>query len=288
MELLDGQRIAQQLRQKLAENVKAFKNHTGITPFMGIITVGDDPASKIYVKKKVQAAAEVGINSLVFQTELNTLAYDLQRFNHVPKIHGYILQLPLPDKVDPTNYFDFISPLKDVDVFHPENVGFLVQHRPRFKPCTPHAIQLLLRAYEISVSGKRVVIINRSNVVGKPLSSMLIQECDDYANATVTICHDRTPPAVLKNIILESDIVIVAVGKPNFLTADMVREGQIVVDVGVSRINTPEGKTKIVGDTDFENVAKVVRAITPSVGGVGPLTVTCLLQNVLQAANLQV
>jgi methylenetetrahydrofolate dehydrogenase (NADP+)/methenyltetrahydrofolate cyclohydrolase len=287
MELLSGLLIAKRLRQELKEQITDFRKVTGITPFLAVVTVGNDPASEIYVNKKIVAATEVGINSLVFKTEMPQLAYELQRLNLIPKVHGYILQLPLPQKVDPTMFFDYIDPLKDVDVFHPENVGFLVQHRPRFKPCTPHAVQILLKEYDISVAGKRVVIINRSNVVGKPLSSMLIQECDDYANATVTVCHDRTPAQTLKEIILQSDIVIVAVGKPNFLTADMVRSGQVIIDIGVSRIINSEGKTKIVGDTDFDNVAPKVKAITPAFGGIGPLTVTCLLQNVLKAASLQ-
>ena len=187
----------------------------------------------------------------------------------------------MPKNLNPLNYFDLFNPLKDVDVFHPENVGLLVQGRPRFRPCTPHGIQLMLNKSGIKVAGKNVVVINRSNVVGKPLSSMLIQECDDYANATVTVCHDHTPPNLLKNLCLNADIIIVAVGKSGFLTADIVKNGATVIDVGINRVNG-----KIVGDADFDKIMELDGNISPVPGGVGPMTVCMLLKNTLEAAKL--
>lgn len=284
--IIDGTAIAAELRAKLKINVEKFKQNTDVVPKLIAVLVGDDPASEVYVSKKMAAAKEVGIESRVAKATYDNLDQVLVNLNTNQYVHGYILQLPLPDrdgeKVDPTKYFDRIDPIKDVDVFCPVNVGLLVQHRPRFKPCTPHAIQVMLHHSGIRVAEKRVVIINRSNVVGKPLSSMLVQECEDYANATVTVCHDRTPAAVLKEITLQSDIVVVAVGKPGFLTADMVKPGAVVVDVGISRI----GK-KVVGDVD-PAVREVAGWLSPVPGGVGPMTVAMLLENTFAAAKLAV
>lgn len=282
--LIDGKSIAAGIRERLRQEVRNFRSQTGVQPTLVALLVGDNPASQIYVNKKMQAADEVGILSYKVQatSDVDDIQNQIRRLNNDDSVHGYIIQLPLPDGLDPLPFFSRIDPFKDVDVFHPENVGLLVQGRPRFKPCTPHGIQVMLHRSGIQVAGKKVVIINRSNVVGKPLSSMLIQDNDEYANATVTVCHDQTPPGLLKQISLGADIVVVAVGKPGFLTPDMVAEGAVVVDVGITRLNG-----KILGDCD-PGVAEKAGWLTPVPGGVGPLTVAMLLENTLAAAKLQV
>ena len=281
--LIDGNAIAADIRKELRQRVAEYKATTGITPTLVALMVGNNPASQIYVKKKIAACNEVGI--LAYRVESNEDEDDLRthirRLNNDDSVHGYILQLPLPPGWKPDRYFSDFNPYKDVDVFHPENVGLLVQGRPRFRPCTPHGIQVMLHRSGIKVAGKKVVVINRSTVVGKPLSSMLIQECDDYANATVTVCHDRTPPDLLKSITQTADIVIVAVGKPGFLTPDMIRPGAGVVDVGISRVGN-----KVLGDAD-PGIRQVAGWLTPVPGGCGPLTVCMLLENTLAAAQLQ-
>jgi len=281
--LIDGNAIAADIRKELRQRVTEYKAATGITPTLVALTVGSNPASQIYVQKKIAACDEVGI--LAYKVESHEDEDDLRayirRLNNDDSVHGYILQLPLPPGWKPDSYFSDFNPYKDVDVFHPENVGLLVQGRPRFRPCTPHGIQVMLHRSGIKVAGKKVVVINRSNVVGKPLSSMLIQECDDYANATVTICHDRTPPDLLKSVTQTADIVIVAVGKPGFLTADMIRPGAGVVDVGISRVGN-----KVLGDAD-PGIRQVAGWLTPVPGGCGPMTVAMLLENTLAAAQLQ-
>jgi methylenetetrahydrofolate dehydrogenase (NADP+) / methenyltetrahydrofolate cyclohydrolase len=277
---LDGNKIAADIRAEIKLGVEKLKTHwNGETiPKLAVISVGADPASQIYIGKKLKACEEVGIESVLIKSTIEDLRWKIRYFNEDPDVHGIILQLPLPDGIDPRDFFSAISVFKDVDVFHPENVGLLVQGRPRFKPCTPHGIQQMLHRSGIRVSGKKVCIINRSNVVGKPLSSMLIQECDDYANATVTVCHDRTPAELLKSVTKTADIIVVAVGKPNFLTPDMVKPGVGIVDVGITRVGN-----KVVGDVNPE-VYEYAEWATPVPGGVGPLTVAMLLQNTLEAA----
>lgn len=278
--IIDGTAIAASIRKELKSKVSAFKNKTGVTPTLVALMVGHNSASQIYIQKKIAACDEVGILSYCVQVseDEDDLRKNIRRLNNDDNVHGYILQLPLPfGSAD--DFFSDFSPHKDVDVFHPENVGLLVQGRPRFRPCTPHGIQVMLNRSGIKVAGKKVVVINRSNVVGKPLSSMLIQECDNYANATVTLCHDRTPPDLLKSITQTADVVVVAVGKPGFLTADMIRDGAGVVDVGITRIGD-----KVVGDADL-NVRQKAAWITPVPGGVGPMTVAMLLENTFIAAE---
>lgn len=275
------------LKNNLKLKIEEFKKNTDITPKLVILTVGNNPASEIYVNKKLIACNEVGIIAEQIKiNEKNELIENIVRLNNDSSVHGYILQLPLPKGWDSNYYFSLFNPYKDVDVFHPENIGLLIQGRPRFKPCTPHGIQKLLYDNNIKVSGKQVCIINRSLTVGRPLFSMLIQECEEFANATVTICHDCTPPDTLKRIVLASDIVVVAVGKPNFFTADLAKEEHVIIDVGINRLLTKTG-TKVVGDVDFENVSKIVRVISKVPGSVGLYTVFCLLENVFLAANLQ-
>lgn len=279
--ILDGLALANTYKTRLREMLDTRK----AKPRLDVILVGQDPASKIYVNKKRDACAEVGIESNVHNCSCDNLweAFALTKqlikdLNRNSKVNGILVQLPLPFSNE--EIFDIISPMKDVDVFSPENVGLLVQNRARFLPPTPLAVQKLILDNGFSLKGKHVVVINRSDVVGKPLSSMLIQD-NVFANATVTVCHNNTPPEILKQICLSADIIVVAVGIPNFLTTDMVKEHHVVIDVGINRL----GK-KIVGDV-HPAVKDKVLAISPVPGGVGPMTVAMLLYNTADAANLQ-
>jgi methylenetetrahydrofolate dehydrogenase (NADP+)/methenyltetrahydrofolate cyclohydrolase len=284
--IIDGSAIAAQIQQELKGEIAFFTEHN-VQPCLAVVLVGDNPASKIYVRRKREACEAVGIRSELV-TNINNhydLMDELAVLNRSRNIHGILVQLPLPKDEWGEDYnlrevFEGIAPWKDVDVFHPENVGLLVQGRPRFLPCTPHGIQIMLARSGIQVKGKHVVVINRSNIVGKPLSSMLIQDCDEYANATVTVCHDNTPPEQLKRISRSADVIVVAVGIPGFLKADMVGAGAVVVDVGITRVNG-----KILGDVD-SSVREVAGWVTPVPGGVGPMTVTMLLVNTLKAARM--
>ena len=291
-QILDGNKISAIIRDEIKEEVSKMKEK----PCLTVVLCSNDPASEIYVRKKQQACAEVGIESqlikpfsedgvtaeeVIFRMKhpQECLLSVVRSLNDDPAVDGILVQLPLPKSLSQHAVFDLIDPRKDVDVFSPTNVGLLLQGRPRFVPCTPAGIQELLTRSGIKIAGKKVAIINRSDIVGKPLSALLIQDHGE-ANATVVTCHDQTPPQLLKQICLSSDIIVVAVGKSNFLTADMVPEGCIVVDVGINRI----GK-KIVGDVDFEPVAAKASWISPVPGGVGPMTITMLLKNTLKAAK---
>jgi methylenetetrahydrofolate dehydrogenase (NADP+) / methenyltetrahydrofolate cyclohydrolase len=287
--VLNGKAIAAEIQGELKGKVADLKFHFGVIPRLAVVLVGDNAASRIYVEKKREACAAIGIESELHKPWILSKPYEpntglrgcLTDLSKNRAIHGILLQLPLPEGYNPHLWIDAIEPKKDVDVFHPENIGLLVQGRPRFKPCTPHGVQQLLKRSGISVSGKHVVIINRSDVVGKPLSSLLIQDNEEYANATVTVCHNRSNQAAMKQIAATADIIVVAVGQPGFLTPDMVQPGAVVIDVGITRI----GK-KVVGDCHPE-VKEVAGYITPVPGGVGPMTVTMLLENTLLAAKLQ-
>lgn len=281
--IIDGSKIANQILSELKSEVTIFKKEFNVTPTLLALKVGNDPASQIYINKKIKACESVGMLgvciSLPAHDDLELeLLKNIDRFNSDDLIHGIILQLPLPKGFDSTNFTSKINPIKDVDVFHPTNVGCLLQNKPYLKPCTPHGIQVLLKKSGIDTNGKHIVIINRSNIVGKPLSVMLMQD-DEFSNATVTVCHDKTPFDLLKQMTLSADIVIVAVGKPNFLTKDMIRPGCGIVDVGINRL-----ENKIVGDV-HEGVLEIADWITPVPGGVGPMTVAMLLQNTLKAAK---
>lgn len=278
-QILDGNKIAEEIKSELKEDIVKYN----LKPKLDVILVGNNEASKIYVHKKCEACKAVGIGSTAHffneEEELNVKAL-INRLNCDDSVSGILVQLPLPETWDQNLFFNIINPKKDVDVFNPINVGLLVQNRPRFLPPTPNAIQQIFRRLKIQLSGKHVVVINRSNIVGKPLSSMLIQDNGVYANATVTVCHNNTPPDILKQICLSADVIVIAVGIPDFLTSDMVKEHQIIIDVGITRI----GK-KIVGDVRRDAFDKVAWA-TPVPGGVGPCTVACLLVNTLEAAKL--
>lgn len=280
--ILDGKALAGQLRTEIAAEVEVFKTQTGITPCLAAILVGEDPASQVYVRNKELACGKVGMESRLFRLSADTTENQLldlvKQLNEDSSVHGILCQLPLPKHLDETLVLDTISPYKDVDAFHPQNVGLILQGRARFLPCTPCGIQQLLIRNEIPTSGKHVVVLGRSDIVGKPMAAMMLQK-GLGADSTVTVCHSRTQdlPAVTRL----ADILIVAIGKPRFVTADMVRPGATVIDVGINR--TEDG---LVGDVDFTPVSEVASAITPVPGGVGPLTITMLLANTLRAARL--
>ena len=281
--LIDGKAVAASIRQRLTEDVAAFRQKTQITPKLAAIVVGDDPASQVYIRNKEQACAKAGIDSDVFRLPASTTQGELlalvARLNDDKTVHGILVQLPLPEQIHETTVLDSVSPAKDVDCFHPENVGRLAQGRPRFLPCTPHGIQVLLRESGTNLDGAHVVVLGRSEIVGKPIGLMLVQK-GETANATVTICHSRTRN--LPEVTRTADVLIAAIGKPEFVTADMVKPGAVVIDVGINRIGD-----KLVGDVAFGPVSAIASAITPVPGGVGPMTIAMLLQNTLTAAKLQ-
>ena len=280
--LIDGKAIAASIRERLATQVVAFQQSTNVTPKLVAVLVGDDPASQVYVRNKEQACVKVGMTSDVRRLPASTTQAELLelvgQLNADRAVHGILVQLPLPKHIHETTVLDAVNPLKDVDCFHPENVGLMVQNRPRFLPCTPHGVQVLLRESGTTVDGAHVVVLGRSEIVGKPVGMMLLQK-GETANATVTICHSRTKN--LAEVTRSADILIAAIGKPEFVTAEMVKPGAVVIDVGINRIGD-----KLVGDVAFAPVSQVASAITPVPGGVGPMTIAMLLENTLTAARL--
>ncbi len=282
--LIDGKALAARIRQQISDEARAFRESTGVTPHLAAVLVGDDPASAIYVRNKQRACEEAGLRSTLHrlpaaasQTELLNL---VQRLNTEADVHGILVQLPLPPQIDATSVLDAVRPLKDVDCFHPENVGLMVQGRPRFAPCTPAGCQRLILESGATIDGAHAVVLGRSEIVGKPLALLLMQK-GAGANATVTVCHSRTRN--IAAVTREADILIAAIGRPGFVTADMVKPGAVVIDVGTNRL--PDGR--LVGDVDFTAVREKAAALTPVPGGVGPMTIAMLLQNTLQAARLQ-
>lgn len=283
--ILDGKKLAQTIREELAAEVSALVEKRGIRPGLAAVLVGEDPGSQIYVRNKRKACESVGMTSWLHALPANTSQLQLldllAQLNTDPQVHGILVQLPLPKQIDEATIIRAVNPHKDVDGFGPESLGLLVTGSPRFLPCTPSGVQQLLVRNGISPDGKHVVIVGRSNIVGKPLAVMLMQKSRD-ANATVTVCHSRTPD--IGAITRQADILIVAIGQAHFLKADMVKAGAAVVDVGINRL--PDGK--VVGDVDFAAVEKVASAITPVPGGVGPMTIAMLLHNTVKSAALQV
>ncbi len=279
--ILDGKTLSKTIRAEIAEEVAKFTKQTDITPCLAAVLLGEDPASQIYVRNKERACEKAGIESRMHRLPAETTTEELLdligRLNNDPAVHGILVQLPLPAGIDEQRVLDAVSPTKDVDAFHPENVGLISQGRPRFLPCTPHGIQQLLMRNGVELSGANVVVLGRSDIVGKPMALMLMQKADG-ANATVTVAHSRTKN--LADVTRSADILIVAMGVAKFVTADMVKPGATVVDVGINR--TDDG---LVGDVDFDAVKEVAGAITPVPGGVGPLTVTMLLHNTLVGAR---
>ena len=282
-EILDGKAMAETMQAEIAEEVVDFIQNYAFVPCLAVVLVGEHPASEVYVRNKRRACELVGIESrmvrLPNETTEEELLTQLAKLNKDREVHGILVQLPLPPQIDERRVLLAVSPHKDVDAFHPENVGRIVQGRPRFMPCTPYGIQQLLLRSGIEIAGQHVVIVGRSDIVGKPLAMMLVQR-GAGADATVTLCHSRTKN--LAEITRMADILVVAIGQPKFLTAEMVKPGAVVVDVGINR--TDEG---LVGDVDFAAVCEVASRITPVPRGVGPMTITMLLHNTLQAAREQ-
>jgi methylenetetrahydrofolate dehydrogenase (NADP+)/methenyltetrahydrofolate cyclohydrolase len=288
-DIISGKEIAETIRVELKNEVQKLKDAKNVTPGLAVILVGEDPASQVYVGQKSKGCDEVGIMEetirMPVETEEKILLDKIVELNNDPKFHGILVQLPLPKHIDEKKVINTISPEKDVDGFHPVNVGKLMIGEDAFLPCTPHGVQQMLMRSGNDPSGKHVVVVGRSNIVGKPMTNILLQK-KDGANATVTICHTGTPD--ISKFTKEADIVIAAAGRPKTVTADMVKDGVVVIDVGVNRVDAPDTKRgfKLVGDVDFENVKEKAKAISPVPGGVGPMTVTMLLVNTLQSAKM--
>ena len=287
--IIDGKSIAQEIREKIKKEVEELKEKYDIVPGLVTILVGDDPASISYVKGKQKIAQALGFYSVEERLPENISEDELikliDKYNKDLKIHGILVQLPLPKSINERRVINAIDPRKDVDGFHPINVGKMIIGEPCFLPCTPYGILVILEKIGCQVEGAEAVVVGRSNIVGKPIANLLMQKRKTVGNATVTICHTRTKDLAFHT--KRADILIVAVGKPKFITADMVKEGAIVIDVGVNRIGTtPEGKAILCGDVDFDAVKEKVSAITPVPGGVGPMTITMLMKNTLEAAKM--
>jgi methylenetetrahydrofolate dehydrogenase (NADP+)/methenyltetrahydrofolate cyclohydrolase len=286
--IISGTEVAREIREELKREVAELKEKHNVTPGLVTILVGEDPASVSYVTAKQRTSHELGFYS-VQDNQPADMAEDellklIDQYNKDPKIHGILVQLPLPRHIDEGKVLYAIDPRKDVDGFHPVNVGKLMIGEPDYLPCTPAGIQQLLIRSGAKIEGAEVVVVGRSNIVGKPVANILLQKREG-ANATVTVCHTRTKDMVSHT--RRADILIVAAGKPKAITADMVKEGTVVIDVGVNRIGkTPEGKAILCGDVDFEAVKEKASAITPVPGGVGPMTITMLMMNTVKAAKL--
>jgi len=287
-QVISGTEIAKQIREELKEEIAGLKEQHNLVPGLVTVLVGEDPASQVYVGAKEKTSQALGLYSerhdLAADTSEEALLALISRLNNDPKIHGILVQLPLPKHINETRVLYAIDPRKDVDGFHPVNLGKLMIGEPDYLPCTPHGIQQLLVRSGVELEGAEVVVVGRSNIVGKPIANILLQK-KEGANATVTVCHTRTRDISAHT--KRADIIIVAAGRPKAITADMVKEGVVVIDVGVNRIGkTAEGKSILVGDVDFEAVKEKARAITPVPGGVGPMTITMLMLNTVKAAKL--
>jgi methylenetetrahydrofolate dehydrogenase (NADP+)/methenyltetrahydrofolate cyclohydrolase len=278
--LLDGKQLAQTMQAEIAAEAAELLRTRGIRPGLAAVLVGDNPASQIYVRNKRRACDKAGIASFLHELPVHTSQTDLltliARLNADPAVHGILVQLPLPPQINEAVIVDAVSPLKDVDGFSPSSLGLLAAGRPRFLACTPHGVLQLLVRNNIPVAGAHVVVVGRSNIVGKPLALILMQKGID---ATVTVCHSRSRN--LADLTRSADVVVAAIGKAHFLRADMVKPGAVVVDVGINRL--PDGT--LAGDVDFAAVSQVASAITPVPGGVGPMTITMLLYNTVQSAK---
>jgi methylenetetrahydrofolate dehydrogenase (NADP+)/methenyltetrahydrofolate cyclohydrolase len=282
--ILDGKQLAQTMQAEIAARVADFTQHHGMRPGLAAVLVGDNPASQVYVRNKRKACETVGMASWLYQMPAETtqleLLHQIALLNTDPQVSGILVQLPLPKQIDEAAVIDAVAPMKDVDGFSPVSLGLMMSGSPRFLPCTPFGVQQILVRNQIRIDGQHVVIVGRSNIVGKPLAMMLMQKAAG-ANATVTVCHSKSGD--IGALTRQADIVVVAIGQAKFLTKEMLRPGAVVVDVGINR--TPEGK--LVGDVDFDGVKEIASAITPVPGGIGPMTITMLLHNTLQAAILQ-
>ena len=277
MELLNGKVLAQKLQQEMTQEVTALKEK-GLQPGLAVILVGEDPASQVYVRNKERTANNIGMYSVVYRLPETTSEADLiakiEELNQDDKIHGILVQLPLPKHINEDLVLDTIAPEKDVDGFHPMNLGNLFAGKPTMIPCTPAGIMELIKLSGLDLAGKNAVIIGRSNIVGKPMAHLLLQ-----ANATVTICHSKTKD--LPKVAKQADVLVVAIGRANFVTADFVKEGAVVIDVGINR----DENNKLTGDVKFDEVAPLTSYITPVPGGVGPMTITMLMRQTIEAAK---
>ena len=277
--IIDGRLVSSKIKEDIKSRVEEFKKEHTFSPFLAVISVGNYPASVVYIRNKIKSAKEVGIYSNVFHypedVSEREILYKIDELNNSRTYDGILVQLPLPKHISEKKVTSAISPLKDVDAFHPENVGKIFLGNYDLLPCTPAGIIKLLEYYNVEISGSNCVVIGRSNIVGKPMAHLLLER-----NGTVTVCHSKTKN--LAEITKQADILIVAVGKPQFVTADMVKEGAVVIDVGINRVDG-----KIVGDVDFDSVSNVASYITPVPGGVGVMTVAMLLENTLKAAEMQ-
>lgn len=278
--IIDGKLVSKTIRESIKDDVAVFKSERNITPGLAVVLVGDDPASAVYVRNKHKACIDSGIESYVItmpaDTTEETLLEKIDELNADKKVNGILVQLPLPKHICEDNVINRISPDKDVDAFHPANVGKILIGNYDFLPCTPAGIMDLLAYYDIDIEGKECVVLGRSNIVGKPMALLLLGK-----NGTVTVCHSRTKN--LAEITRRADILVVAIGKPEFVTADMIKPGAVVIDVGINRLESG----KLVGDVKFDEVSAISSAITPVPGGVGPMTITTLLKNTLTAARKQ-
>ena len=279
---IDGKALAEQLREDVAEGVKALKAAHGITPGLAVVLVGEDPASQVYVRNKVKQTEACGMRSfhhvLEVTTSRDSLISLIEILNNDPEVHGILVQLPLPDHLDSQDVIEAIDPKKDVDGFHTSNVGELWTGGKPFVPCTPLGCLKLLKSIDPDIAGKNAVVIGRSNIVGRPMAALLLNE-----SATVTIAHSKTRD--LPALCSQADILVVAVGYPQMVKADWIKPGAIVLDVGINRTETEDGNTRLVGDVDFDDASRVAGAITPVPGGPGPMTIACLLANTLEAAK---
>ncbi|WP_224335420.1 bifunctional methylenetetrahydrofolate dehydrogenase/methenyltetrahydrofolate cyclohydrolase FolD [Haloprofundus halobius] len=287
-EIIDGNAVAAEIRADLQDSISTLTD-AGVTPGLATVLMSDDPASETYVSMKQRDCEEVGINGIHVELDPEAPAdelYDtIDDLNADPEVHGILVQMPVPDHVDTRRVLRSIAPEKDADGFHPENVGRLVAGDARFKPCTPHGVQKLLEATGVDTEGKDVVVVGRSDIVGKPLANLLIQKAEG-GNATVTVCHSRTKDLAAKT--KQADVVVAAVGVPELVTGEMLSEGVTVIDVGVNRVEADTEKGyELVGDVKFESAKEKASAITPVPGGVGPMTRAMLLYNTVKAASEQ-
>lgn len=291
MTIIDGKKASLEIQQEIAAEVEAIKKIGGKIPHLAAILVGNDGASETYVNSKVKTCERIGFKSTLVRLEENIsekeLLSEINKLNVNSDIDGFIVQLPLPKHISEQKVIESILPEKDVDGFHPINIGRMALNLPSYLPATPYGIILLLEKYKIETSGKHCVVIGRSNIVGTPVS-LLMSKNANPGNATVTLCHSKTKN--LKNITLQADIIIAALGKAEFITGDMVKEGVVIIDVGITRISSSETKSgyKLLGDVKYDEVAPKSSFITPVPGGVGPMTIACLLKNTLKASKKEI
>lgn len=279
--IIDGKAISELTRNEVLQDATDLKTQTGVVPHLAAILVGNDPASQVYVRNKERACEKAGLRSTLHRLPESTTQQDLlaliQQLNADSSVHGILVQLPLPKHIDSVAVLDTVHPLKDVDAFHPENVGLMLQGRPRFLPCTPAGVMKMLQVSGVQTAGRHAVVIGRSDIVGKPMAALLMQK---GADATVTLCHSRTTD--IRRWCLEADLLVAAVGIPEFVKGDWIKPGAVVIDVGINRV-----EDRLVGDVEYGPAAERASMITPVPGGVGPMTIALLLRNTLTAARIQ-